>query len=261
MYKYLLWSLKLGIIINLFLFFKTLSEPFASVDFYLLAPAQLLFVISAYRCLFPNNYSKKIVLHDTFFSSIFLTRFLVTFVEIAYIYQFSYVIRLINDDQFLIVDILTWIMVLQVSISQFFVWSAILLNEENLYYYEELGWFVIFSINTFLSIFLYLFAEVHSAQIILLIISIIFGLLYLPWQIIHLRMIKKRVKQMSQTEGKLPKFKSEIFYKGLSESFYTRIKRTDYDSWGGWVGMTWMYNYWIILIPGWMFYIVYIFSI
>jgi hypothetical protein len=74
-------------------------------------------------------------------------------------------------------------------------------------------------------------------------------------------MIKKRVKQMSQTEGKLPKFKSEIFYKGLSESFYTRIKRTDYDSWGGWVGMTWMYNYWIILIPGWMFYIVYIFSI
>ena len=107
MYKYLLWSLKLGIVINLFLFFKTLSEPLASVDFYLLAPAQLLFVISAYRCLFPNNYSKKIVLHDTFFSSIFLTRFLVTFVEIAYIYQFSYVIRLINDDQFLIVDILT----------------------------------------------------------------------------------------------------------------------------------------------------------
>ena len=58
--------------------------------------------------------------------------FLVTFVEIAYIYQFSYVLRLINDDQFLIVDLLSWIMVLQVSISQFFVWSAILFNEENL---------------------------------------------------------------------------------------------------------------------------------
>ena len=38
-------------------------------------------------------------------------------------------------------------MVLQVSISQFFVWSAILFNEENLYFYEELGWFVIFSIK------------------------------------------------------------------------------------------------------------------
>jgi len=71
---------------------------------------------------------------------------------------------------------------------------------------------------------------------------------------------KKRVRQMSQSEGSLPEFKSEIFFKGLRESFNERIKRTDYDSWGGWVGMTWMYNYWIILIPGWMFYIVYIFS-
>ena len=70
MYNYLLWCLKIGIVTNLFLFFKTLSEPFSSVDVYLLAPAQLLFLISAYRCLFPNNYSKKIVLHDTFFSSI-----------------------------------------------------------------------------------------------------------------------------------------------------------------------------------------------
>ena len=189
MYKYLLWSLKIGIFINLFLFSKTLGEPFSSVDVYLLVPAQLLFIISAYRCRFPNNYSKKIVLHDTFFSSIFLTRFLVTFVEIAYIYQFSYVLRLINDDQFLIVDLLSWIMVLQVSISQFFVWSAILFNEENLYFYEELGWFVIFSINTILSIFLYFFAEIHNTQVALLIISIIFGFLYLPWQVIHLRNI------------------------------------------------------------------------
>lgn len=260
MYNYLLWCLKIGIVTNLFLFFKTLSEPFSSVDVYLLAPAQLLFLISAYRCLFPNNYSKKIVLHDTFFSSIFLTRFLVTFVEIAYIYQFSYVLRLINDDQFLIVDLLSWIMVLQVSISQFFVWSAILFNEENLYFYEELGWFVIFSINTILSIFLYFFAEINSTQVVLLVISTIFGFLYLPWQVIHIRMIKRRVRQMSQSEGSLPAFKKEIFFKGLRKSLYERIKLTDYDSWGGWVGMTWMYNYWIILIPGWMFYIVYIFS-
>ena len=74
-------------------------------------------------------------------------------------------------------------------------------------------------------------------------------------------MIKRRVRQMSQSERSLSKFKKEIFFKGLRKSLYERIKLTDYDSWGGWVGMTWMYNYWIILIPGWMFYIVYIFSI
>ena len=77
----------------------------------------------------------------------------------------------------------------------------------------------IFSINTILSVFLYLFAEIHNAQVVLLIISIIFGFLYLPWQVIHLRMIKRRVRQMSQSEGSLPEFKSEIFFKGLRESF------------------------------------------
>ena len=260
MYKYLLWSLKLGVLVNLYFFFTTLIEPFSSVDYYLLFPAQLLFLISAYRCIFPNNYSKKIVLHDTFFSSIFLTRFLVTFVEIAYIYQFSYVIRLINADQFMLVDILSWIMVIQVSVSQLFVWSAILLNEENFYFYEELGWFLIFILNTFLSIFLYIFAFVENSQIILLLISSIFGFLYLPWQMIHLKTIKNRVRKMNQSEGQIPIFDRDIFYKGLQQSLTKRIKRTDYESWGGWVGMTWMYNYWIILIPGWMFYIIYVFS-
>ena len=255
MYKYLLLSLKLGVLVNLFLFFNTLQEPFSSVDYYLLVPAQLLFLISAYRCVFPNNYSKNIVLHDTFFSSIFITRFLVTFVEIAYIYQFSYVIRLINDGQFLFVDFLSWIMVIQVSLSQLFVWFAIILNKENLYFYEELGWFIIFALNTILSAILYIFANVEGNQIILLIISLVFGFLYLPWQIIHLKTIKDRVVKMSQSE-----VQTLGFNEGLKKSLTKRIKLTDYESWGGWVGMTWMYNYWIILIPGWMFYIVYVFS-
>ena len=52
-----------------------------------LIPAQILFFVSAYRCLFPVGYVKNIVLHDTIFSSIFLTRLLATFVEITYIYM------------------------------------------------------------------------------------------------------------------------------------------------------------------------------
>ena len=95
------------------------------------------------------------VLHKSFLSSVFLTRFLATFVEVAYIYQFSYLIRLINSDQIPLVDVLSWLMVVQVIASQCFVWGAILTQKQTFYFYEELGWGVIFSINTVVSAILY----------------------------------------------------------------------------------------------------------
>ena len=128
MYKHLLWFLKIGAVVNLYFLLQTLKFPMASIDPYILVPAQVLFFVSAYRCLFPVSYTKNIVLHDSFFSSIFLTRLLATFVEVAYIYQFSYVLRIINEGQIPIIDLLSWLMVFQVVISQFFVWGAILLQ-------------------------------------------------------------------------------------------------------------------------------------
>ena len=58
-HKYFLWGLKLGAILNIYFFLKTNDTQIVNVDPYLLIPAQTLFPVSAYRCLFPNNYSKN----------------------------------------------------------------------------------------------------------------------------------------------------------------------------------------------------------
>ena len=47
----------------------------------------------------PNRYVGNVVFHDTALSSTFLTRLLATFSEVAYIYQFSYVLRVLNVDR------------------------------------------------------------------------------------------------------------------------------------------------------------------
>ena len=111
--------------------------PLVSVEPKVLIPAQILFVVSAFRCLFPNRYTNNAVFHDSPLSSIFLTRFFATFSEVAYIYLFAYLIRLLNFNQVIWVNFLSWLMVFQVVISQFFVWCAILTGRLKLYFYED----------------------------------------------------------------------------------------------------------------------------
>ena len=258
MYKYLLWTLKIGALINVYFLWQTINSPIAFIDPYLLVPAQILFFVSTYRCLFPVSYSKGVVLHDTFISSIFITRFLVTFVEVAYIYQFSYVLRIINADQIPFVDLLSWLMVLQVVVSQCFVWSAILLQREIYYLYEELGWAIIFIFNTTSSAILYLHLDNHDRYETLLQISLVFGLLYLPWQIFHLKKIITRAKTLDTTKSDIT---WELIFKGLKNSIYSRNKTSRPEAWGGIVGMTWMVSYWVTLIPVWIYFIIYTFSL
>ena len=146
--------------------------------------------------MFPVNYSSHAVLHDNVFSSVFITRFLVTFVEISYIFMFSHVIRIINNHEILIVDIFSWLMVIQVSISQIFVWCAILTKNENLYFYEEIGWFNIFLLNFVCSVIILLsFIDFNNLEI-LLYLNLLFGIGYLPWQIFHLKSIKTRINKL-----------------------------------------------------------------
>ncbi len=83
--------MKLGGLINLY--FLANTRPLSGV-----LPAQILFAVSAYRCLFPVRYEHNVVFHDSVFSSIFVTRLFATFSEIAYIFLFSYVLRLLNID-------------------------------------------------------------------------------------------------------------------------------------------------------------------
>ena len=121
MYKYFLWLLKLGTLLNLYFLFQTLIPPLLFVDIHVLLPAQIFFIVAAFRCFFPVNYVTNAVLHDSLFSSVFITRIFATFSEVAYIYLFSHIIRLFNTSQISFIDVLSWLMVVQVVISQYFV--------------------------------------------------------------------------------------------------------------------------------------------
>jgi len=259
-YKYFLWSLKLGAILNIYFLLQTIAPKISIIDPFLLVPAQILFAVSAYRCLFPVGYVKNIVLHDTFLSSIFLTRLLATFVEIAYIYMFSYVLRIINAEQIPLIDWLAWLMVIQVVVSQGFVWGAILLQREKYYYFEEFGWAVIFGLNTSISILLFIYADNYAQYKILVQLNLIFGALYLPWQFIHLRSIRNRVIKNDLLNIIKPDISIKLLIDGLNQSFYHRVKSNEPDAWGGLVGLTWMLNYWATLIPVWLYFIIYTFS-
>src|SRR4030095_704459 len=146
-----LWLLKLGALVNLYLLANTLVPPASTADPRLLIPAQIFFAVSAFRCLFPNQYKGNVVFHDTPLSSIFLTRLLATFAEVAFIYKLSCVLRLLNVDRLAWGDALSWLMVVQVVISQCFVWGAILTGRLALYFWEELGWAILVAANAIAS--------------------------------------------------------------------------------------------------------------
>ncbi len=184
-YTVFLWLLKLGALANIYFLINVRGLTAGVTHVPLILPAQILFAISAYRCLFPVRYEDNVVFHDSVLSSVFVTRLLATFSEVAYIYLFSHVLRLLKVRQVGWVVVLSWLMVLQVVISQVFVWVAILTEQFQFYYYEELGWALIFAANTTASAYLYLTVGTFGGRDVLLLLSVLFGAVYLPWQIIH----------------------------------------------------------------------------
>jgi hypothetical protein len=243
-----LWLLKLGALINLYFLANSLALPSGTTDPHILIPAQILFAVSAFRCLFPNRYKDNVVFHGSPLSSIFLTRVLATVTEVAYIYQFSHVIRVLNVDHVGWVNALSWLMVLQVCVSQGFVWGAILSGRLMLYWYEELGWAVIFVANTLASAWLYASVDSLGGREILLQLNLLFGAVYLPWQFIHLRSLR--------VDAKTSRIPVTPLAEGLRRSIFDRNRRTDAESWGGLVGLVWMVGYWATLIPMWVNHIV-----
>ena len=174
-----LWLLKLGALVNLVLLATTLVAPASGADPHIVFPAQVLFAVSAFRCLFPTRYKDNVVFHRSPLSSIFLTRLLATAVEVVWIYQFSYVLRVFNVERVTWVDTLSWFMVVQVLISQGFVWGAIVRGRLEFYTYEEVGWGLIFAANTIASLFLFLTVELAGGLAILLPANLLFGAFYL----------------------------------------------------------------------------------
>jgi hypothetical protein len=237
-----LWLLKLGAPLNVYFLLNT---PDAG-DLLIVAPARILFAVSAFRCLFPVRYEHNVVFHDSIISSIFLTRLLAMFAEIAYIFQFSHVLRVLDTEHVPFVSALSWLMVAQVAISQALVWAAILTGRLALYFYEELGWALIFAANTVASAYLYFRAGGPISHPVLLQLNLLFGALYLPWQFLHLRMLQANARRGSVDRAA----------DGLLRAIRLRNRRTDAESWGGLVGLSWMIGYWATIIPAWVYAIV-----
>ncbi len=256
MYKYFLWLLKLGVLLNLYFLRETMIPPWVFKNDHILIPAQIFFIISAFRCFFPVNYVTNAVLHDSLFSSVFITRIFATFSEVAYIYLFSYIIRLFNASQIPFIDVLSWLMVAQVIISQCFVWCAILTERKTLYFYEELGWGVIFVIYTIASAILYLGLDSLGEYVLLLQLNLLFGVVYLPWQFIHLKALRLSVNHQEINEDLHAEMNWSLLKKSLYKSIQMKNQTTKPKDWGGVVGMTWMIGYWAALIHAWIYLIV-----
>ena len=254
-YTFFLWLLKLGSLVNLYFLANTRVLEATDANVYIVLPGQILFAVSAYRCLFPVRYEHNVVLHDSIFSSIFVTRLLATFSEIAFIFLLSLVLRRLDVERAEWVVALSWLMVAQVVVSQGFVWGAILSERFELYYYEELGWALIFLANTVASAYLYLAGGNSGDREVLLKLNLLFGAVYLPWQVIHLRALRADARRNSGSTRADSSISTQLA-SGLKRAICVKSRRTDADSWGGLIGLTWMTAYWATLIPIWVYYIV-----
>jgi hypothetical protein len=253
-YTLFLWLLKLGALANLYFLLRTAA---VNADAYIVVPAQIFFAVSAYRCLFPVRYEHYVVLHDSVVSSVFATRVCATFAEVAYIFLFAYVLQLLNVENVGWVNGIARFMVLQVVICQVCVWVAILSEQFEFYFYEELGWLLMFAANTIVSAYLYLTLDSLAGREILLQLNLIFGVVYLPFQVINLRVVRAQAKR----EGKPgTPWTLERLATGLQRSIHVKTPRTDAESWGGIVGLIWMMGYWATLLPMWVYYIVSVLS-
>ena len=259
-YTVFLWLLKLGALLNLYFLANTYLTASGNVGRWSIGPAQILFAVSAYRCLFPVRYEHNVVFHNVVLSSIFLTRLVATLSEIAYIFLLSHVLRIFNIHDVAWVDIVSWLMVAQAAISQCFVWTAILTGQLQFYFYEELGWAFIFAANTAASAYLYPTVGTLGGKNILLVLNLLFAVLYLPWQTIHLSGLRREaIRHRRESESDSVPISTRLTM-GLEQAVRIKNVRTDAAAWGGVIGLTWMTAYWATLIPIWVYYIVVVLS-
>ena len=254
-YTVLLWLLKLGALPNLYFLVSTAAS---NTDAYVIVPAQIFFAVSLYRCLFPVRYEHYVVFHDSVLSSVFATRLLATFAEVAYIYLLACVLRRLNVENVGWVDGLAWLMVLQVVICQVCVWVAILAERFEFYFHEELGWLFMFVANTVASAYLYLtVGDRLAGREILLELNLIYGVLYVPFQVINLVAVRAQAKKQGHAEAA---WTWGQFATGLRRSIRVKNPRSDAESWGGIVGLIWMTGYWATVLPMWVYYIIRVLS-
>ena len=91
---------------------------------------------------------------------------------------------------------------------------------------------------------------------LLLQLNLFFGVVYLPWQVIHLRALRAEARSHDGAIESNPPVTRELLANGLSRALHDRNRATDASSWGGIVGLTWMTAYWATLIPYWIHQVV-----
>ncbi|HVT33972.1 MAG TPA: hypothetical protein VHE37_00200 [Nevskiaceae bacterium] len=248
-----LWLMKLGALLNFYFMLTTPSIFLAGVDPWLVGSAQFVFAASAYRCLFPVHYEHDVVFHDSAFSSIFVTRTLATIKEIAFIYLMSLVLRELNTAHIAWIDALSWLMVVLVMVAECFVWGAVLLYRFRYYVYEESTWLFIAIANTIASIVLWQQGtEPMSGRGLLLGFNFAFAVSYLPFQLLNLRFLWLNAdRNPPPAAGGRPL--SARLAEGMWRSIRTKNRRTDPESWGGWLGLLWMIGYFATFVPAWMY--------
>ena len=89
-------------------------------------PCQVFAAVCGFRCIFPNRYNACVVLHDTWLSSIILTRCLATVAEPMLLYQLSVLATDLNHlrpgGPLMIIDVCAWMMFVLCCVAQCFVW-------------------------------------------------------------------------------------------------------------------------------------------
>ena len=107
---------------------------------------------------------------------------------------------------------------------------------------------------------LYLYLNIESDTInhyySLIYINLIFGAIYLPWQLLHLRSIKLRTDDKNVNNIINLKIKWSSIKQGFNDSINFKKVSYNLQDWGGMIGLTWMVCYWATLIPGWLYYII-----
>ena len=109
---------------------------------------------------------------------------------------------------------------------------------------------MIFAANTIVSAYLYWTVGASGGKAVLLVLNLIFGVLYLPWQALHLRSLQANAARNTAESSPIQ------WTEGLERAVTVKNCRTDAAAWGGAIGLTWMTAYWATLIPIWTYYIV-----
>lgn len=136
-----------------------------------------------------------------------------------------------------------------VVVSQGFVWSAILAGRLALYFWGELGGAVLIAANAVASAALYPGRHVLGDAAVFLYVHMLFGALYLAWQVLNLRLQSADARAAGETLHRATRVSRERLAEGLRRALRDRHPTTDAVPWGGLVGLTWMAGYFATLLP------------